>query len=147
MEHFKQKKNGENNVNNFTKDPAEEGIFYNFIHLINIIEENRGIVDKKERTADGVVFEKALNTFVDKGVRWCVRNFYKGWSVELQIIRKKILEKREKINVEEMALLKTINAVLNPHKVNEAFVRNHYLEPREIYSFYLNDLKSKKPNW
>ncbi|MCX8202551.1 MAG: hypothetical protein N3G74_01970 [Candidatus Micrarchaeota archaeon] len=118
-----------------------------FLPLIRKLEENKGKINKDERLENGIIAEKAINILVDRGARWCVKNSYMVWNPYLQIIRKKIVHKNEKITIEDMALIKTINAVLNPHKINETFSRNHNMSPHETYKFYLNDLKAKNPKW
>ncbi len=149
MERFRFMEDGNaSNLNKGFGNPFQDKLeIIDFLPLIKRLEENKGRIDKNERLENGFIVEKAINILIDRGARWCVKNFHMAWNPSLQIIRRKIVHRNEKITIEEMALLKTINAMLNPHKINEKFTRNHNMGSIEAYKFYLSDLKSKNSNW
>ncbi|MEM4134035.1 MAG: hypothetical protein QXO35_00900 [Candidatus Micrarchaeia archaeon] len=149
MERFKFMEDGSAPYSNRNfGDPHQDKLeIIDFLPLIKRLEENKGRINKSERLENGYMVEKMINVLIDRGARWCVKNFHMAWNPSLQIIRKKIVHRNEKITIEEMALLKTINAMLNPHKINERFTRNHNMDSVEAYKFYLNELKTKYPSW
>jgi hypothetical protein len=147
MEGFKQK-HVNSNAPGFNKDPLESEmseLSYDYDSLLKKIEENKGRI-KEEKPGERIRDEKVLNTLIDRGVRWCARNYYRIWLASFQIIRKKI-SKSQQLSKDEVAILKTMVAVMSPHKINELGVRNYTMDPIEIYQYNLKKINENNRNW
>jgi len=147
MEEFKNKQINLN-LGRFNKDPLESEIYelsYDYDSILKKIEANKGRI-KEEKPGERVKDERILNTLIDRGIRWCVRNYYRMWLANFQIIRKKI-SKNIQLSKDEVAMLKTAVALISPHRINELGVRNHTMDPSEIYRYNLKKINETNIDW
>jgi hypothetical protein len=148
MEDFKHKQPEQFN-SSFKKDPLDSEITkegYDYNSALEIVEQQKGKVDKTARNKDGDRVEKVMNVLIERSIRWCIRNYYGAWVPNLQIMRKKI-DRNEKLLKEDFVLLKTMSSMLQPHKINEFGQKNYNYNPVELYKMYLQKINEKYKIW
>ena len=128
----------------------------NFTHpigfdlLLRYIEKNRGMVKYsviENNVLHDVLLEngrpvkRVMIELMGKSIRWTVENGKIGWRNELSFIKNRI-ERGDRLDMEQLALLCTLKAAFYPYRVHPVRFLSMHIEPERLYEINKSSLMS-----